>query len=173
MDTDLIELRQYQSDGLAALWRYYSNGGKGNVLLCWPTGTGKSICPAIFIREAMKLWPDQRFMLLTHSSELVKQDAEALQSVWPEAPIGLYCAGLKRKDVVSPIIYGTIQSAYKIGASNFGHRDILWVDEAHLISDEDASMYLEVYKRAKGCQSAIKSYWLDCHTISRWNGYAR
>ncbi len=152
----MIELRQYQSDGLAALWRYYSNGGKGNVLLCWPTGTGKSICPAIFIREAMKLWPDQRFMLLTHSSELVKQDAEALQSVWSEAPIGLYCAGLKRKDVVSPIIYGTIQSAYKIGATNFGHRDILWVDEAHLISDEDASMYLKFINELKAVNPRLK-----------------
>lgn len=152
----MIELRQYQTDGLAALWNYYQKGGKGNVLLCWPTGTGKSICPAIFIKEAMKLWANQRFMLLTHSSELVKQDAEALLSVWNNSPLGLYCAGLKRKDIISPIIYGTIQSAYKIGASNFGHRDILWIDEAHLISDEDASMYLKFISELKVINPKLK-----------------
>lgn len=152
----MIELRQYQTDGLAALWNYYQNGGKGNVLLCWPTGTGKSICPAIFIHEAMKLWSNQRFMLLTHSSELVKQDAEALLSVWSNAPLGLYCAGLKRKDVISPVIYGTIQSTYKIGANNFGHRDILWIDEAHLISDEDASMYLKFITELKIINPKLK-----------------
>jgi len=152
----MIELRQYQIDGMTALWRYYTNGGKGNVLLCWPTGTGKSICPAIFIREAMKLWPNQKFMLLTHSSELVKQDADALKSVWPNVPLGLYCAGLKKKDVISPIIYGTIQSTYRIGASNFGHRDILWVDEAHLISDEDASMYIKFINELKVTNPKLK-----------------
>lgn len=152
----MIELRQYQIDGLTSLWKYYSNGGKGNTLLCWPTGTGKSVCPAIFIKEAMLIWPNQRFMLLTHSSELVKQDAEALLSVWNNAPLGLYCAGLKRKDVVSPIIYGTIQSAYKIGANNFGHRDILWIDEAHLISDDDASMYLKFINELKAVNPKLK-----------------
>lgn len=152
----MIELRQYQTDGLAALWKYYQNGGKGNVLLCWPTGTGKSICPAIFIKEAMKLWPNQRFMLLTHSSELVKQDAEALLAVWNNAPLGLYCAGLKKKDVVAPIIYGTIQSVHKLGANNFGHRDILWVDEAHLISDDDASMYLKFIAELKAINPKLK-----------------
>lgn len=152
----MIELRPYQVDGLAALWEYYSNGGKDNVLICWPTGTGKSCAPAIFIKEAMRLWPDQRFMLLTHSSELVKQDGAALISVWPNAPLGIYCAGLKRKDVISPIIYATIQSAHKLGAINFGHRDILWVDEAHLISDEDSSMYLSFIAKLKKINPKLK-----------------
>lgn len=152
----MIELREYQIDGLTALWDYYSKGGKGNVLLAWPTGTGKSICPAIFIKEALRLWPDQRFMLLTHSSELVKQDSEALLEVWANAPLGIYCAGLKKKDVVSPIIYGTIQSAHKLGAINFGHRDILWVDEAHLISDEDTSMYLSFIADLKKINPKLK-----------------
>jgi len=158
MDTAviMIELRQYQIDGLNALWSYYTNGGKGNVLLCWPTGVGKSVCPAIFIREAMRLWPNQRFMLLTHSSELVAQDADALKSVWPTAPIGIYSAGLKSKSIVDPIIYGTIQSVARLGAAPFGHRDILWVDEAHLISDEEASMYLKFIAEMKAINPALK-----------------
>lgn len=149
-------LRPYQEDQQQALWDYYLKGGKGNVLLAAPTGTGKSICPAIFIKEALRLWPDQRFMLLTHSSELVSQDAEALLEVWANAPIGIYCAGLKKKDVVSPIIYGTIQSAHKLGAINFGFRDILWVDEVHMVSDEDASMYLSFIADLKKINPKLK-----------------
>lgn len=152
----MIELRDYQIDGLNALWNYYSTGGKDNVLLCWPTGVGKSICPAIFIKEAMRLWPSQRFMLLTHSSELVKQDAEALLEVWPTAPIGIYSASLKKKEIVNPIIYATIQSVNKIDARAFGKRDIVWVDEAHLISDDDSSMYLKFINSLKEINPALK-----------------
>jgi len=152
----MIELRQYQIDGLTALWNYYANGGKGNVLLCWPTGVGKSVCPAIFIREAIRLWPDQRFMLLTHSSELVSQDAEALNSIWNTAPLGIYSASLKRKDYHQPIIYGTIQSVIRKGAAHFGHRDILWVDEAHMISDQDASMYIRFINELKQINPKLK-----------------
>jgi DNA repair protein RadD len=152
----MIELRQYQIDGLDALWNYYCNGGKGNILISWPTGTGKSICPAIFITHALRLYPDQRFMLLTHNSELVKQDAEALLDVWPNAPLGIYCAGLKKKDVVSSIVYGTIQSAHKLGAVNFGHRDILWIDESHLTSDDEDSMYLSFIAGLKATNPKLK-----------------
>jgi DNA repair protein RadD len=136
-----IELRPYQIDGLNALWNYFQSGKTGNPLLCWATGTGKSIAPAIFIKEVMRLWPTQRFMLITHVSELIKQNHEVLKDVWDTAPVGIHSAGLKQRDTAHPIIYAGIQSAVKRGASVFGRRDIVFIDEAHLISSNDTSMY--------------------------------
>jgi len=38
-----LTLRPYQQEGLNAIWSYFQNGGTGNPLLCWPTGTGKLV----------------------------------------------------------------------------------------------------------------------------------
>lgn len=144
----MIELRQYQADGLTAIWDYFKSGKTGNPLLCWPTGTGKSIVPAIFIRDVMKIWPTQRFGLLTHVSTLIEQNANVMKFAWPEAPLGIYSAGLKSKDTAHPIIYAGIQSAIK-NPSIFGHRDIYFIDEAHLVSQEESSQYLTFLATAK------------------------
>lgn len=150
-----MQLRPYQIEGLTSLWSYFDKGGKGNPLLCWPTGTGKSIVPAIFIQEVMRQWPDQRFLMITSVSELIKQNLKVLKLVWPNAPVGIYSAGLNQKDIAFPIIYGGIQSMVK-NPSIFGHRDIAFVDEAHLISQNDASMYLTFFATLKLINPKLK-----------------
>lgn len=135
-----MQLREYQEDGLNALWSYFMNH-KGNPVLAWPTGTGKSLLPAEFIRRTMLHYPNERFILATHVKELIAQNHDVLQRIWPNAPVGLYSAGLKRRDILPPIIYGGIQSMHKIPHA-FNHRDLLFIDEAHLVSQDDASMYL-------------------------------
>lgn len=102
--------------------------------------TGKSIVPAIFIESVMKLWPNQRFLMITHVKELIQQNYNVLLKVWFNAPVGIYSAGLKSKEVAHSIVYGGIQSMIK-NPMQFGFRDIIFIDEAHLISDEDSSMY--------------------------------
>lgn len=136
----MIELRPYQAEGLAAVWDYFQAGGKGNPVLAWPTGTGKSIVPAVFIKYVMQQWPKQRFLMVTHVKELVAQNYEVLKYVWPNAPVSIYSAGLKLKNAAMPIVYGGIQSMNK-HPSLFGWRDIAFVDEAHLINADDSSMY--------------------------------
>lgn len=136
-----ITLRYYQEDGLTAIWNYFNNGRKGNPLLAWPTGTGKSVVPAVFIERIMKIWPNQRFMMITHVKELIEQNAEVLKIAWPDAPLGIYSAGLKSKHTAHPIIFAGIQSAIKNPAI-FGHRDIIFIDEAHLISQDESSQYI-------------------------------
>lgn len=137
----MIKLRPYQIDGLDALWNYFQEGNTGNPVLAWPCGTGKSIVPAIFIEGVMRRWSNQRFLLITHVKELIDQNYKALLKIWFNAPVGIYSAGLKSKETAQSIIYGGIQSMVK-NAEAFGFRDIIFIDECHLISDEDASMYL-------------------------------
>ena len=43
----------------------------------------------------MKQWPIQRFLLITTVKELIEQNAEVLRLVWPNAPLGIFSAGLK------------------------------------------------------------------------------
>lgn len=134
-----MQLRPYQEEGLQALWDYFKTN-KGNPLLCWPTGVGKSLVPAEFIRRTLCDYPNQRFLMITHVKELINQNYKKMNEIWPNAPIGIYSAGLKRRDISLPIIYGGIQSMIKIPEA-FGHRDLVFIDEAHLISDENSSQY--------------------------------
>lgn len=139
----MIYARPYQQECVDTLWEYFVNGGSGNPVAALPTGTGKSLIPPLFIEKAFRLYPGQRMMMLTHVKELVEQNGKALRRVWPTAPLGIYSAGLDRKEAFAPIVYGSIQSV-KNNIKNIGYRDMLWVDEAHLISPKDSSMYQQV-----------------------------
>jgi len=136
----MIQLRYYQQEALDALYNFFLTHKTGNPLVGLPTGTGKSILPAAFIQAIMRRWPNQRFLMTTHIKELVSQNAEELLNLWPDAPLGIYNAGLKLKQTAHPIIFGTVQSMVKHPAL-FGHRDIAFVDEAHLVSAEESSQY--------------------------------
>lgn len=136
----MIQLRYYQAEALDAIYQYFLAGNTGNPLIGLPGGTGKSIIPAAFIQGIMRQWPNQRSLMITHVKELISQNAEELLKLWPEAPLGIYSSGLKLKQTAQPIIYGGIQSMIK-NPSLFGHRDIAFVDEAHLVSAEESSQY--------------------------------
>lgn len=151
----MITLRPYQEETLDRIWSYFSNGNKGNPLIAMPTGTGKSCIPAVFIERIMRTYPDQRFLVMTHVAELIKQNYEVMQYAWPDAPVGIYSAGLKKKQPFYPIVFGGIQSMAKDPA-RFGHRDIIFVDEAHLISDEESSQYITFLSTMKLINPNVK-----------------
>lgn len=134
----------YQEACVSSVFNYYvDRQQKGDVIAAMPTGTGKSLIPAIIITRALGWWPHMRFMLLTHVKELVRQNAEKLLEMWPSAPLGIYSAGLDSRHTVAPIIYGSMQSAVNC-ISEFGHRDILFIDEAHLLSASEATNYQKI-----------------------------
>lgn len=153
-------LREYQEEGLQALWSYFMTKS-GNPILAWPTGTGKSLVPAEFIRRTMYHYPNQRFGVVTHVKELIQQNFAKLigdsenPGIWPSAPAGIYSAGLKQKDIHQPIIYGGIQSMFR-HPEYFGHRDILFIDEAHLLSPDDATMYHKLINAWKQINPRLK-----------------
>ena len=146
--------RYYQTEAVQSIFDYYKVND-GNCVLALPTGTGKSSVIALFIMRVLKLWPLQRFMVLTHVKELVTQDADELRLLWPNAPIGIYSAGLNQKDIAQPIIFGGVGSVVNV-VEAFGWRDLVIIDEAHLLSPKDDTMYQNIIARLKVINPQIK-----------------
>lgn len=141
----MISPRDYQNHGLEA-WLEYISGERKAPLLLYPTGVGKSVILALIISHCLRNWQGTRAMVLTHSKELIQQDYNKLKQYWPDAPAGIYCAGLKREEYFYPITVGSIQTVYNV-PELFGHIDLLFIDEAHLISLKDQSMYRSFIKK--------------------------
>ena len=131
-------LRYYQEDAVVALWEHFASR-TDNPIIALPTGTGKSIVIAEFIRSAMSYYPATRVLKLTHVKELIDQNFRELVGLWPLAPAGIYSAGLNRKEV-RPITFAGIASVVR-KAALFGHIDIVLIDECHLVSPHDETSY--------------------------------
>lgn len=135
----MIIPRDYQIDAKDALFDYFGDH-VGNPLVLMPTGTGKSIVIGDFCRSALFAFPHTRIMAITHVETLIQQNYEKLLALWPAAPAGIYSAGLDRRDTIQQIIFAGIQSIYdKPGL--FPWVDLLIIDEAHLVSPKDETMY--------------------------------
>jgi len=135
-----FEDRWYQVEAEQAIFDYFDNGGRGNPVVAMPTGTGKSVVIANFLRRVYRYWPTQRIMMLTHVKELIAQNAAKVRLIWPTAPLGIYSAGLKQKDLMLPITFGGVMSVKNV-IRQFGHIDLLLIDECHLLSPEDDTVY--------------------------------
>lgn len=137
-----VKPRWYQAEAIEAIFRYFQHYN-GNPLVAMPTGTGKSLVIAFFIWRVLQLWPNQRFLIATHVKELVEQNASKILEVWPVAPVGINSAGLKQRDYAQPIIYAGIMSI-KNCIDKIGWRDLLIIDEAHLLSQDETTTYQKV-----------------------------
>ena len=150
-----MPLRDYQDRGVQSVFDYYESGKQGNVVIAMPTGTGKSYVIAGLVQRVLRMWANQRFMVLTHVKELINQNHEKLLNTWQQAPTGIYSAGLNQKDIMQPIIFGGVQSVVNV-VEAFGHRDLIIIDECHLVSPKDNTMYQNVLARLKVINPHIK-----------------
>jgi DNA repair protein RadD len=150
----MIQLRSYQIEAVQSLYNYFEKK-QGNPVVAMPTATGKSVVIASFLESIFRKWPDQKIMVLTHVKELILQNYKELLEYWPFAPAGIYSAGLKQRDVHSPIIFGGIASVAK-RAVEFGFVNLILIDEAHLLSPNDKSMYQAFIAKLKARNPKLK-----------------
>jgi len=153
----MLKPRDYQLEATYSIFRYFDQhkANAGNPVVVLPTGTGKSICLAEFMRLVCQWWPGQKLMLLTHVKELIQQNANKLKDLWPEAPLGIHSSGLKKKDVHHQIIYAGIASVAK-KAHLFGAVSLVLVDECHLISPKDMTMYQKFFEALREINPHLK-----------------
>lgn len=133
-----MELRWYQQEAVEAVWRSMRDGNHPCVVA--PTGAGKSLIIAEIARQARK-W-NGRSIILAHRKELLEQNASKIAKLLPGEKVGVYSAGLKRRDTKPDIIVAGIQSIYK-RACLLDARHVCVIDEAHLISPDEGTMYKE------------------------------
>lgn len=107
-----------------------------------PTGGGKTIVFSTVIKGVCEQYPGTRILILAHTKELVQQAEEKLVSVWDEAPVGVFAAGLGRKEVrqiISASRDSIVHAMDKIGVI-----DLVFIDEAHLLSEKAEGRYRQI-----------------------------
>ena len=149
-----IQDRSYQTEAVGSIYSYFATQF-GNPLVAMPTGTGKSIVIARFLQSVFHHYPNQKIMVLTHVKELIEQNHAKLMAVWPNAPAGIHSAGLKKRDTLNQIIFGGIASVAKKWAE-FGCVNLILIDEAHLVSPNDETMYRSFIEGLKSINPHLK-----------------
>lgn len=146
--------RPYQSAAIESLFAYLASSD-GNPCIVLPTGAGKTPTMAWTIQQCVTQWPDTRVMVLAHIRELLEQGVEKMRAIWPQAPVGVYSAGLGSRDMNYSVTYASIQSVFK-RACDFPPFDLIFIDEAHRIPLEQEGQYRQFLRDAKLCNPHIR-----------------
>ena len=133
-----MQLRQYQQEAVDAVYRYLRERDDNPVVVI-PTAGGKTPCLATICRDAVARW-DGRVLVLSHVKELLQQAVDKLKAVCPDLAIGLYSAGLGKRDTRQSVIVAGIQSVYQ-RAVELGAFDLILIDECHLLPPEGEGRY--------------------------------
>ena len=150
----MLTLRPYQEAAISSIYGYFQTN-KGNPLVVIPTAGGKSLVMASFIEGVLKAWPDQRILIVTHVRELIAQNHAEMTGLWPEAPAGIYSAGLGKREAQARVLFAGIQSIHR-RAHEIGHTDLVLIDEAHLIPGNSSTMYRRFLDALQVINPALK-----------------
>ena len=149
-----MELRSYQREAVEAVYRHLREHDD-NPCVVIPTGGGKTPVMATVCRDAVGLWGG-RVLVLAHVKELLEQTAGTLQQLAPDIPMGIFSAGLGRRDLGYAVTVAGIQSIYK-RAGDLPPVDLVIVDEAHLIPPDGDGMYRQFLAEAKAMNPHLRT----------------
>lgn len=133
-----LALRPYQEEAIGAVWSFWENDAGKHPLVVLPTGAGKSLTMAELCRRAVE-WPGTRIMVLAHRGELIQQNAEAIERQ-VGMRVGVYSAGLRRRETEYSITVASIQSVFRM-APRLDPFDLIIIDEAHRIPPDGTTRY--------------------------------
>lgn len=166
-----LTLYPHQTKAIESLYTFFRGKPDGHPVIEAPTGAGKSLIQAEFIRGVLAKWPRQRILCATHVRELVEQNHAEMIGQWPQAPAGVYCAGLKSRDTDASILFCSIQSVHA-RADEIGHIDLIFIDEAHLCPVRTSDgMYRTLIKNLHAINPAIKVIGLTATPYRLDNGH--
>lgn len=172
----MITFRDYQRGCMDAFYQYYKTGKGGYGLIVVPTAGGKSLIIGGLTTEICQKWAGQRILILAHVQELILQNHSKVMACWKNAPAGIYSASLGRREFHRDIVTASIQSVYK-KAAELGHRDLCFIDEAHLLQPKSMGMYgtlltalLEINPNMKICGFTATDYRLDAGRLTEGDG---
>jgi DNA repair protein RadD len=138
----MLTPRWYQQESHDAIFEYLKEckqkNKKGNPIVVWPTGAGKSLGVAMTANTVMQ-YKNQRVLILIHTKELVQQNYDELVNSFPHLDVGIYSAGLNKKEI-RDVTVASIQSVGK-KSELFKNFTFGIVDECHLVNNERKGMY--------------------------------
>lgn len=156
--------RWYQQEAADAFFNFFATHSPVNddgtvadlnPLIALPTGTGKAFVIALICTTCIKQYPMSRILMLTHTKELIRQNADELLGYWPFAPLGIVSAGLNKAEYGHAITFAGIASVAK-KPEKLGRIDIVIVDEAHMISPKGEAMYQKVFKKLREANPFVR-----------------
>jgi len=146
----MLTLRNYQKEAVAACWASCKQNKDPVIVL--PTGAGKSLVIAQIIKDVAKY--GLSVVVLAHRKELLQQNAAEIENLTGET-VGIYSAGLNKRDIENKIIVAGIQSIYQ-RAYELGTRHVIIIDEAHLIPPKEQTMYGRFIADMKKVQPVLR-----------------
>lgn len=144
-----MQLRPYQVQAIASTM-YALECGQHPVIAL-PTGSGKSAVIAALCQSL-----PGRILVVTHAQELVRQNAEECAKYDPTQDIGVFSAGLKKRETTQRILFAGVQSIWKRmdAIQSSGAFAYILIDEAHAVTPQtaDAKQYNAVLSACQGAQ---------------------
>jgi len=140
-----LKLRYYQRNAIDALHSWFDTRPEDPTLIALPTAAGKTIIFSHFIKEVFNKNPKARFLIMAHRKELVAQAENKLKSVWPDAPVGVLAAGMKRFQHNAQILVAsrdTLASPKRL--EKVGKFDYMIIDEAHNVPPSSLTRYKKI-----------------------------
>ena len=140
-----MKLRYYQRNAIDALHSWFDTRPEDPTLIALPTAAGKTIIFSHFIKEVFHKNPKARFLIMAHRKELVAQAESKLKSVWPDAPVGVLAAGMKRFQHNAQILVAsrdTLASPKRL--EKVGKFDYMIIDEAHNVPPSSLTRYKKI-----------------------------
>jgi DNA repair protein RadD len=161
----------YQQKAIDSFFEYYKNSkNAGNPLITVPTGGGKSIINAEIIRTIYNLNSSVKILCLTHTQDIIGQNAVTLKTQAPHIQYGIYSAGLGQKCLDHTITFAGIQSIWDKHL-HVGHVDLIMIDEAHLCPVNDNGRYREFIGNLKKINPNIRIFGLTATPWRLDNGW--
>lgn len=148
-----MELRYYQREAIDATYEWMKTT-KGNPCIVLPTGAGKTPVLATIVNDVVNRWGG-RVLVMSHVKELLEQAEMTIYRWYPTVPVGIYSAGLGRREIERACVIAGIQSI----AANidvFDAFDIVLVDECHRIPPEGEGRYGKVMEALQGKNSKVR-----------------
>jgi len=147
-----IQPRKYQLDAFEAV-KTYLEYRDGNPCVVLPTGAGKTIL-IVLLCQWVASWGG-RVLILAHVRELLQQAADKLNAMSPDLHVGVYSAGLDRREKTGAVTVAGIQSIYQ-RARDFEPFDLVIVDECHFLNPDGEGMYRSFLTDARKLNTCLR-----------------
>ena len=146
----MYKLRDYQENAARVAWNEMVFRQKPQpIIVVAATGAGKSL----IIAEIVHRLQGKPVLVLQPSRELVQQNYEKMMSYEPDFKVGVYCAGLGRKEIET-VTYATIHSIYRT-PEKFKQFEYVIIDECHQVDPKNINGMYGSFLKAINCKRIV------------------